>query len=108
MMLTETALLISPHTPGGQQRLESHSWGPDTSAGWELTSSSDTLVSRTVVVSTQGPAPRKAGTSCRNLPLADHTSKEDVEQGMPKGRVRGAKGTTTFIPRGMGDEKGRK
>lgn len=50
----------------------------------------------------------KAGTIYRDLPLAEHTCKEDGEQGMPEGRVRGAKGTITFISRGMGDEKGRK
>lgn len=50
-------------------------------------------------------APGKAGTIYGDLSLAQHVCKEE---GMPKGRVRGAKGTTTFVSRGMGDEKGRK
>lgn len=111
LMLTETDMLGCPPTPcrtevtflgsmrfsraGAHKPISGHSSRPCSS------------VSRTPVVSTRGPAPRKAGTIYRDFPLAEHMCKEDVEQGMTKGRVRGAKGTATFISTGMGDVKGR-
>lgn len=91
-----------PTQPLGDSRGCSHIPGVHTLAGWELPSPSGhsscphSSASRTVF--TQGPAPWKAGTIYRDLPLAEHMCKEDGEQGMPEGRARGQKEQPPSFP----------
>lgn len=100
---------MCPPTPRAQHKLKSHSWdrvGAHKPIWMFFLPTFFSL--QDSGVSTQSPAPRKAGTIYRDLPLAELVCEEDVEQGMPKGTVRREKETTTFISRGMGDVRGRK
>lgn len=91
---------------------KSHSWSPGALAGSPSgpSTSPGLSVSRTLVVSTQYPSRQKAGTSCRDLLGGRGHCKQDVIQWSSerlKEIVRAAKGKTTFISRGTGDEEGR-